>query len=190
MLGASPEAEDAVQETFLRAWRSRATYDGRSSVRSWLYRIATNTCLDSLARRRPDVLRDDIAEDVGPRSRGSDVEVLHRETIELTLLAAIQHLSCKQRAVLMLRDLLDWSAIDTARLLDDSVPAVESALQRARATMKQRLAGQRLEWAPSESPNGHERATLRRFMHALDHGESGPLARAVRDDLHECLCPA
>ena len=162
MLGSFQDAEDAVQETFLKAWRARATYEGRSTVRAWLYRIATNTCLDLLARRRPepatggeamwlqpypDSLLDELPADVAdePESRA-----LARETIELAYVVAVQHLAPRPRAALILRDVMGWPAKDVADLLGDSVNSVNSALQRARAGMREHLPGERQEWTGEE----------------------------------------
>ncbi|HEX6921152.1 MAG TPA: sigma-70 family RNA polymerase sigma factor, partial [Actinomycetes bacterium] len=129
MLGSFEDAEDTVQETFLRAWRSRETFEGRSTVRAWLYRIATNACLDLLAKRRPepatggevpwlqpypDRLLDEL-----PESDAAEPETVAvaRETIELAYVVAVQHLAPRPRAVLILRDVLDWPAKDVADLL-------------------------------------------------------------------------
>ena len=149
MLGSFNDAEDHVQETLLRAWRARDSFAGRASVRTWLYRIATNVCLDTLRRHPervvpaggsgapseipwlepyPDLLLDGPT----PREEQPDALVVARETIELAYLAAIQLLPPNQRAVLILRDVLGWSAQEAAEALDDSVAAVTSALQRAR----------------------------------------------------------
>jgi len=170
MLGSFDESQDAVQETFLRAWRSRAT--ARGEFRAWLYRIATNACLDMIGKRTaggaggtsevawlqpyPDALLDILDPDDGP----DDVTVA-RETIELAFLAAIQHLPPRQRAVLLLRDVLGWRAADTAGLLEVSVASANSALQRARATMRTQLPARRSEWA---TPTDDERALLKRYM--------------------------
>jgi len=149
MLGSAEDAEDVVQETLLRAWRNRESFEGRSSFRAWLYRIATNACLDALARRsRPDRL----PAPVPPAVVEPDAEVVSKETIDLTLLAAVRHLPPRQRAVLILRDLLGWSAKETASLLEGSVASANSALQRARATLREQLAEPRLEWPVSAAP--------------------------------------
>ena len=159
MLGSAFEAEDAVQETMLRAWRSFDGFEGRSSLRSWLYRITANVCLDMLhARERRaqpmDLGSATMAHVSGPvRHETSWVplhvdhrDVLHhadpadiaqsRETIRLAFAAAVQHLPPRQRAVLILRDVLRWRAAEVAELLGSSVPAVNSALQRARMTLE------------------------------------------------------
>ncbi|HEX6300034.1 MAG TPA: sigma-70 family RNA polymerase sigma factor, partial [Acidimicrobiia bacterium] len=140
--------EDIAQEIFLRAWANRSDYEGRSSFRAWLYRIATNACLDLIKRRRRVVSFDPVSNartEVGwlepfPDSRlpGPDnpaAATVARETIELAYIAAIQHLPPRQRAVLLLRDAIGWSANETAELLEMSVAAVNSALQRGRATL-------------------------------------------------------
>src|SRR4051812_6071341 len=162
MLGSYEESEDLVQETFLRAWRRRETYAGRSTFRAWLYRIATNACLDALAaaprRVRPadseaeipwlQPYPDELLDAAGPSEDEPDALVVAKETIELGFMVAIQYLPPRQRAVLILRDVLDWSAKDTAALLDASVTAVNSALQRAQATLRRRLPERRSDWAP------------------------------------------
>ncbi|MET8681694.1 RNA polymerase subunit sigma-70 [Streptomyces sp. NPDC004647] len=205
MLGSLEESEDLVQETFLRAWRKRESYQGRSTFRAWLYRIATNACLDALARypaaRRaapaaapgvappppvavawlqpyPDRLLDAVA----PRDDEPDAVVVARETIELAFLAAIQHLPPRQRAVLILRDVLGWSAKETAELLEASVASVNSALQRARPTLKTHLPERRLEWGSSSGPNEEERAVLQRYMDAIEHADDAAIGELLRED--------
>jgi RNA polymerase sigma-70 factor, ECF subfamily len=192
MLGSLEESEDLVQETFLRAWRRRETYQGRSTVRAWLYRIATNACLDALQRRPrkpqggevpwlqpyPDELLEGIAEpDAEP-----DAAVVAKETIELAFMVAIQHLPPKTRAVLILRDVLDWPAKDTAALLETSVAAVNSALQRARAGLKEHLPERRLEWAPGADPTESERELLDRYIEASDRADAQAIAALMRED--------
>ncbi|MGH2801339.1 MAG: RNA polymerase subunit sigma-70, partial [Thermoleophilaceae bacterium] len=175
MLGSFEDSEDLVQETFLRAWRKRANFgsDGRSSFRAWLYRIATNACLDVLRSRPRRVLPthvepagdpaappsppadlpwlqpypDRLLEPISPVEDEPGAVVVARETIALAFIAAIQHLPPRQRAVLILRDVLGWSAKDAASLLEVSVSSVTSALQRARATLRDRLGERRTEWA-------------------------------------------
>jgi RNA polymerase sigma-70 factor (TIGR02960 family) len=141
MLGSFEDAEDTVQETFLRAWRRRETFEGRSTFRAWLYRIATNACLDLLAKRRPEPATDgevrwlqpypDGLLDELPSGDGDEPEVVAvaRETIELAYVVAVQHLAPRPRAVLILRDVLGWPAKDVAELLGDSVKSVNSALR-------------------------------------------------------------
>src|SRR5580692_7733339 len=161
MLGSSFEAEDAVQETMLRAWRNADTFEGRSSVRSWLYRIATNVCIDMhrhvqrraqpmemgpssppveshLGPSLPEALWVTPIADATVAPEGADpAEVSqYRESIRLAFVTALQHLPARQRAALILCEVLRWQAAEVAELLDTSVPAVNSALQRARATLR------------------------------------------------------
>ena len=173
MLGSVHDADDALQETLLRAWRSLGGYEPHAPLGAWLQAIATNVCLTALAsrRRRPEVPLGGDAWDerllhVQPYPDRLLDEVETRETVELAFVTAAQLLPPKQRAVLILRDVLDWSAKETAEALGDSVAAVNSALQRARAG----LARARLRGAPSHSPppGEDERALLRRFMAAWD----------------------
>jgi RNA polymerase sigma-70 factor (ECF subfamily) len=148
MLGSYEESEDLTQETFLRAWRSRESFQGRSSFGTWLYRIATNRCLSSLERSGRWVPADgpDLERILSQRQSllatsddGLDAHVVSKETIELALLVAVRELPPRQRAVLFLRDVLGWSAKETAELLETSVAAVNSALMRARATLRKQL---------------------------------------------------
>src|SRR6266511_4125953 len=211
MLGSFDEAEDLVQETFLRAWKNLGGFEGRSTLRAWLYRIATNACLDALDGRARRVLphhlagpsapsgglppRTDIAwlqpfpdrligadrpgEPAAPSEDEPDAVVVARETIELAFLAAIQHLPPRQRAVLILRDVLGWPAKQTAELLSGSVASVNSALQRARATLRQHLPERRLDWVRSEQPTEQERAVLRRYMDAMERADLAAVADVV-----------
>jgi RNA polymerase sigma-70 factor, ECF subfamily len=205
MLGSLEDSEDAVQETFLRAWRNRTSFQGRSSFRAWLYRIATNTCLDALDRRPRRVAQhdetpllaevpwlqpypDELLEGVASSDDQPEAEVVARETIELAFIAAIQLLPPKQRAVLISRDVLGWSAAECAALLDMSVAAANSALQRARTTMQRHLPRRRLEWAPGSDPSREERELLRRYMDATDRGDSAGIVELLREDAF-CAMP-
>ena len=192
MLGSFEESEDLVQETFLRAWRARDTFAGRSSLRAWLYKIATNACLDALDKRPravsatgevlwlqpyPDELLDElVAEDDDPAAA-----VVGKETIELAYLVAIQRLVPLQRAVLILRDVLGCSAKETADVLETSVPSVNSALQRARSAMKEHLPAQRTEWPSDVDASAAERELLARFV---EHSET-PNPQAIKELLSE-----
>jgi len=136
MLGSLEDSEDLTQETFLRAWRKRRGFKGRSTFRAWLYRIATNACLDALARHQRRVPRsDEILGAVHATDTGPDEAIVSKETVEL----ATQQLSPKQGAVLILRDVFGWSAKDSAAQLGTTVASVNSALQRARATLHRDL---------------------------------------------------
>jgi RNA polymerase sigma-70 factor (ECF subfamily) len=208
MLGSLEEAEDRVQETFLRAWRRRADFEGRSSLRVWLYRIATNACLEILRRRprptppppaggRPhdaavswlDPYPDRLLDQAAPGEDEPDSLVVAKETIELAFLAVIQLLPPRQRAVLILRDVLRFSAAETASLLDASVTAVNSALQRARATMHDyQPPGHRFHSAPTP-PDPDERALLRRYMDAHEQGDPDAVIALLREDARLTIAP-
>ncbi len=172
LLGSYDEAEDVVQETFLRAWHKRDQFAGRATFRAWLYRIATNCCFDHLSRQ-PEIGTLDAGSDQVPEpsTPGADAAVITRETLELAFLTALQHLPPKQCAVLVLRDVLGWSAKECADVLAISLASANSALQRARSTMKRHLPGTRSEWAPSAGPTGAERALLRRYMTAVEKSD-------------------
>ena len=203
MLGSFTDAEDLVQETFLRAWRSRESFGGGSGFRAWLYRIATNACLDQLRRsaRRvpalhsfaevpwlqpyPDRLLDEIA---APEAE-PDAVVVARETIELAFLAVIQVLPARQRAVLILRDVLAWPAAGTAETLGMSVAAVNSALQRARATLQDKLPSDRLEWAASD-PTEQERALLAAFIDAHERADPAAAVAMMCEDIRVTMPPS
>ena len=184
MLGSYEESEDLTQETFLRAWRKRDQYAERATVRAWLYRIATNACLDVLEKRPRQPTAEGDIEWLQPYpdellEAAADETVVERETIELAFMIAIQYLPPRPRAVLILRDVLGWRAKDTAALLDTSVAAVNSALQRARATLKEHLPAERGEWAAEGS--AVERALVERFVEATQAGD----AQGLKQLMHE-----
>jgi RNA polymerase sigma-70 factor (TIGR02960 family) len=202
MLGSFEEAEDLVQETFLRAWRRRETFEG-GGFRAWLYRIATNACLDALrrsARRVPSAgstfaevpwiqpYPDRLLDEVAPSEDQPDAVVVARETIELAFLAVIQLLPPRQRAVLILRDVLGWSAGEVAKLLDTTAAAVNSALQRARATLQEHSSGRALESSLTEPTEG-ERALLRRFIDMHESGDVAAAAAMLRRDARVTMPP-
>ena len=199
MLGSFDDAEDAVQETYLRAWRRRETFEGRSSLRAWLYRIATNVCLDLLAKKRPepatggevlwlqpypDRLLDEL-----PGPDEPEAVTVARETIELAYVVAVQHLAPRPRAVLILRDVLGWPAKDVADLLGDSVNSVNSALQRARAGMRECLPTDRQDWSGGSS-DGQTRNLVRRFTDATIATDIDALAAMLRDDVRCSMPPS
>ncbi|HEX4658003.1 MAG TPA: RNA polymerase subunit sigma-70, partial [Streptosporangiaceae bacterium] len=212
MLGSFDEAEDHVQEVFLRAWRSRERFQGRSSPRTWLYRIAANACLDTLRRdaRRavpapsgapaasgpsvaampwvqpyPDSLLDELA----AGQPGPEAAAVSRETISLAFLAAIQLLPPRQRAVLILRDVVSLPAAEVAGLLDMSVPAVNSALQRARTTLRDQWPDGRLGWAPAAEPDSGQRRLLQRFITAHEQADPEALIAILRHDIRLAISP-
>jgi RNA polymerase sigma-70 factor (ECF subfamily) len=163
----SQDAEDALQETLLRAWRARRTCTA-ASPRGWLYAIATNACYDLIARRSPTSLpfEEDHAPEAPPEQQ-PDATAVDRETVELAVLTAIQHLPPLQQASFVMRDVLSWSAQDTASALETSLPATNSALQRARRGLRTRLAPGRLHWSCAE-PCDADRRTLHRYLSAVD----------------------
>jgi RNA polymerase sigma-70 factor, ECF subfamily len=206
MTGSLEDAEDLVQETFLRAWRRRRTFAGRSSFRAWLYAIATNASLDAVARKRRRAhapagegvpaevpwlqpYPDRLLAAAAPSEDEPDRALVSKETIELAFLVAIQHLPPTQRAVLIARDVLGWSAKETAALLETSVPAANSALQRARATMRARLPERRAEWAPGAEPSDAERALLARYMTATERDDMEGLAATLSEDVRFTMPP-
>jgi len=202
MLGSVFEADDAVQETMVRAWRSLDSFEGRSSLRSWLYRIATNVCLDMLRGRK----RRALAMDLGPsgttdsflgatrpenawltpmpdaRLQPGDDDpadlAASKETVRLAFVAALQHLPARQRAVLILREVLRWQATEVAELLDTSVASVNSALQRARATLASRNVGADL----SPSVSADQKALLARYVDAFERYDIPLLVSLLRED--------
>ncbi|MFD7668349.1 RNA polymerase subunit sigma-70 [Streptomyces sp. NPDC059788] len=218
LLGSFTDAEDLVQEALLRAWRKRRSFEARggATFRAWLYRIATNACLDALAspaRSReiavavdsagaptrsapaevtwlqpyPDALLDRAA----PADGGPEAAVIARETVELAFLAAIQHLPPRQRAVLILRDIVGLPAAETAGTLELSVAAVKSALQRARATLREHLPERRADWGRGATgPSEAERALLQRFVAASQAADVAALTALLREDARQTMPPA
>ena len=204
MLASFDEAEDAVQETFLRAWRNRDNFEGEDLVRAWLYRIATNVCLDmirSKARRATDVRSfaevpwlqpypDRMLDEVAPTDEQPDTAVIGRETIELAFLAAMQALPPRQRAALILRDVMGWPASETASLLETSVPAANSALQRARETMQHHLPSHRNDWRAQREPDPNERELLEKFIDAHERCDAAAAAAIASTDIRVTMPPA
>lgn len=206
MLGSAAEADDAVQDTMVRAWRALDRFDGRAAVRTWLYRIATNVCLDALAARgRRALPMDDgpagtvddelvarpgerwlepipdarvIPADADPAER-----VALRQSVRLAFVAALQHLPARQRAALLLTEVLGWSAAEVAETLDTSVAAVNSALQRARATLATHA-------APDPAALPAERATLLdRYVDAFERYDLDALTALMREDVTMAMPP-
>ena len=211
MLGSGPDAEDAVQETMVRGWRAADRFDGRSSLRSWLYRIATNVCFDALDGRRRRAMPMDLSaapsapvvESLGvplpetawvepvldgtvlpDTSDPADVAVA-RESVRLAFVAALQHLPPRQRAVLVLREVLRWKADEVAELLGSSVASVNSALQRARATMAARTP---LGTAPDPLDEEHS-ALLGRYVEAFERYDIDALVALLHQDATQCMPP-
>jgi RNA polymerase sigma-70 factor (ECF subfamily) len=205
LLGSVHDAEDAFQEALLRAWRHLATFEGRSSFRAWLYRIATNICLTQGARARaappsiPPVLADAVASsrepvlhlspypdallDELPATTGNPVaEYDLRESVQLAFLAAVQVLPPRQRAVLILRDVAGWSAREVAELLDSTTAGVNSALQRARATMEQQRQDGRLQAGRAVPAHEVERSVVSRYVEAWYARDFDRLATLLKSD--------
>src|SRR4051794_9495570 len=180
MLGSPQDAEDVVQETLLRAWQGLERFQRRSSVRTWLYRIATNACLDELRRRprRPEPVQpfpDALVEEAASPVYEPAARYALREGMELALLSAIQHLPGRQRAVLILRDVLGWTEV--AELLESTVAAVNSALQRARGTVDLHLPEPAFPDAEAT-----ERELLRRYIDVWERDDVDGLVALVRED--------
>jgi RNA polymerase sigma-70 factor, ECF subfamily len=205
MLGSLDDAEDAVQDALLRAWRYRESLLEGAPLRPWLYRVATNVCLDAIARdeRRSALaaasmedgdppstdavawlqpIPDSLIEPISPRDADPETIVLSRETIELAFLTVIQLLTPQQRAALILCDVLGWSAKEAAGLLDVSSAAVNSALQRARATLQRRLPARKPAWPAGEDPSVAERELLKKIVDASEKADLDAFASIIRDD--------
>lgn len=176
MLGSLHDADDALQETLLRAWRGSDSYEPRAPLSAWLHTIATNVCLTAIARRRAQPV--ELVEEIDYLQPYPDRlldDLVERETVELAFIAAIQLLPPKQRAVLILRDVLGWSAREVAEALGDTVGAVTSALQRARTSVERPR--QRVS-VPAEQ----ERALVKRFMAAWEAVDVDALVALLTDD--------
>jgi len=211
MLGSAEEAEDLVQETYLRAWRSYEGFEGRSSVRTWLYRIATNVCLTAIERRSRRPLPSGLGgPDGDPEAQlvaGPEVPWLQpfpdtllagehedpaavavsRAGIRLAFVAALQYLSARQRAVLILRDVLGWPAAEVADLLGTTTTAVNSGLRRARAQLTQALPAEDELAEPAEQD---QRALLERFAAAVESADASALAELLAQDVALEMPPA
>ncbi|MCU1644229.1 MAG: rpoE [Nocardia sp.] len=204
MVGSAHDAEDLVQETYLRAWRAYAGFEGRSSIRSWLYRIATNVCLTALQQRRirvlpsgltgpydgPDRLPSIAPGDVSwleplpdgmiaPADDDPAVVVVARESLRLALIASLQHLPARQRAILILREVLAFSAAETAEILETTTAAVKSGLQRARARLDE-LGPEPAELLEPTDPRA--RALLDGYIAAFERSDAALLEQVLRAD--------
>jgi RNA polymerase sigma-70 factor (ECF subfamily) len=210
MLGSSFEAEDAVQETLTRAWRSFDRFEGRAALRSWLYRIASNVCFDLLRasqrRARPMDLTDASTADgtlgpplpesswilpmpdgrVVPADSDPAEQAVARESLRLAFIAALQHLPARQRAVLILREVLRWEATEVAELLDTTVASVNSALQRARATL---ATSDLSPTEPAEPLDETQRAFLDRYVDAFQRYDMDSLTSLIHEDATQSMPP-
>ncbi len=182
MLGSALDAEDLAQETLLRAWRGLERFEPRVQFQTWLYRIATNACLDELERRprRPepiDPFPDRPSDEMASPTYDPAARYAIREGMELALLRAIQELPGRQRAVLIFRDVLGWTAPEVAELLESTVASVNSALQRARGTIDQHLPE-----ATQTAADPAERQLLNRYVAAFEHDDIDGLVAVLRED--------
>jgi RNA polymerase sigma-70 factor (ECF subfamily) len=205
MLGSAVDADDAVQETMVRAWRALPKFDGRSSLRTWLYRIATNVCLDALSdrarRERPVDVRGEgtihdaldelprthwlepvpearvLPDDADPAERA-----MLRQSVRLAFVAALQYLPPKQRAALLLADVLGMSAAEIAETLDASVASINSALQRARATLAERDAGKRPTPSRADVLDAAQKALVERYVAAFERYDMDALTALLHED--------
>ncbi len=213
MLGSAFDAEDAVQETMVRAWRGLENFEGRSALRSWLYRIATNVCLDQIDGRKRRATPMDFSSEASPPVHASlgvplpestwvepmpDVLVMPaegdpaemavaRESIRLAFVAALQHLPARQRAVLILRDVLRWKADEVAELLEATTASVNSALQRARATLA--ATGLSSSEAASDPADDEQRALLARYVEAFERYDIDSLVKLLHEDATQNMPP-
>ena len=201
MLASSFEAEDAVQETFIRAWRGYERFEGRAALRSWLYRIATNVCLDMLNGRERRARPMDLGPAQEPLASNLNVlpevtwiqpipdpavEVESRETIRLAFVAALQHLPPRQRASLILCEVLRWKASEVAELLETSVASVNSSLQRARATLE---AGNVAALDTPPAVDGADAELLARYVDAFERYDMDALTSLIHEDATQSMPP-
>ena len=206
MLGSTFDADDAVQETFVRAWQALGRFEGRSSLRSWVYRIATNVCLDTLRGRSRRALPMDLSSPVPAATAPTDVlgdeawltpvpdaeiatanadpaqRAVARESIRLAFVAALQHLPPRQRAVLILREVLCWQAAEVAELLETTVASVNSALQRARATLANRDLSSAAASASTAGLEEDERGLLAQYVDAFERYDIETLVTLLHQD--------
>jgi RNA polymerase sigma-70 factor, ECF subfamily len=211
MLGSYTDAEDALQETLLRAWRGLPQFEGRSSLRSWLYRIATNTCLRAIERRPKRVLPTDYARAADPHDSladavsepvwlepfpdsdlglaGPEARYDQRESVELAFIAALQHLPARQRAVLILRDVLGFSARETAEALETTAVSVDSALQRAHKTVDERLPSQSQQEALRLLSDKELGRLVERFVVAWENDDVDGVVALLAEDARLVMPP-
>jgi RNA polymerase sigma-70 factor (ECF subfamily) len=216
MLGSLHDADDALQETLLRAWRALPCFHGRSSVRTWLYRIATNVCIDAIARRPRRVLPVDYGPPSQPElgqgnrrvpsrvwiepypdealgvadgAAGPEARYERREALELAFVAALQHLPPRQRAALILRDVLGFSARETAKTLQTTEPSVNGALRRARATIDDRLLDPSQQVTLRALGDRRLQAIVERFADSFERGDVGAILELLTEDATFAMPP-
>ncbi|MCO1655311.1 RNA polymerase subunit sigma-70 [Pseudonocardia humida] len=196
MLGSVHDADDALQETLLRAWRGLDRFEGRSSVRTWMYAVATHSCLDAARGRQRRALPTDLGPssehavlDAAPRTDVAwlgpypDERYEQREAVELAFVAALQHLPGNQRAALLMADVLGYSAVETAALLGTTAAAVTSAVQRARATLDAGVTGR------TRAPDRGHRAVVAAFARAMERGDADALVALLARDVTWSMPP-
>ena len=212
MLGSSHDAEDAVQETLLRGWRGVDRFGGRSSLRTWLYTVATNVCLREIERRGRRLVPVDLGPAADPadgfapltetawlgplpdagitwESSPADAVYEQREAVELGFIVALQHLPALQRAVLVLRDVLAFSAVETAEILDTTVPSVTSALARARGTVRTALPERSQQEVLREVGDRQVRATVAAFIAAWERSDVDAVVALLAEDVEMSMPP-
>jgi RNA polymerase sigma-70 factor (ECF subfamily) len=204
MLGSLEDADDALQEALLRAWRALGRFEGRSSLGTWLYRIATNCCLQTVKRRPVRVLPQEHSPAASPHTApglplaesvwiepypAETVRYEQRESVELAFVAALQHLAPRQRAVLLLREVLGFSAREVADQLDTTVPAVNSALQRARQTVHERVPEQSQQVTLERLGDERARALVTRYMEAIERADVAGLVGLLTEDAAWAMPP-
>ncbi len=213
MLGSVPDAEDALQEALLRAWRGLASFEGRSSLRSWLYRIATNACLRAIERRPTRVLPVDFGPPGDPHGeldepvvesvwlepypderlvageKEPDARYEQRESVEVAFVAALQHLPATQRAVLILRDVLGFSGAEVADALDMSAAAVYSSLQRAHRTVDERLPAQSQQATLGSIGDAQLRSLVERYVDAWERADVDAIVELLTEDAYIAMPP-
>jgi RNA polymerase sigma-70 factor (ECF subfamily) len=204
MLGSSHDAEDALQDAMLDAWRGLASFRGRSSLRSWLYTVTTNACLKQIRRRPKRVLpidygpaadphdahREPLAESVWIEPyQDEQLRYEERETVEQAFVAALQHLPARQRAVLILREVLGFSAREAAEILDATPPAIDSALQRARRTVQERLPEQSQQAALSSLDDERLRELVDGYINAWETADVDALVTLLAEDAALAMPP-
>jgi RNA polymerase sigma-70 factor, ECF subfamily len=208
MLGSVQDAEDALQEALLRAWRALPRFEGRSSLRSWLYRIATNACLRAIERRPKRVVPTDYGPPADPHDAPAeplvesvwveaypdallipDARYEQRESIELAFIAALQHLPARQRAVLILREVLGFSAAEVAETLETTPPSVHSALQRARRTLDERLPEQSQQATLRALGDDGLRAIVDEFVAAWERADVDAVVALLAEDAKLTMPP-
>jgi RNA polymerase sigma-70 factor, ECF subfamily len=204
MLGSTHDAEDALQDALLDAWRGLASFQGRSSLRSWLYTVTTNACLKAIRRRPKRVLpidygppadphhahREPLAESVWIEPyQDEQLRYEERETVELAFVAALQHLPARQRAVLILRDVLGFSAREAAEILAATPPAIDSALQRAHRTVDERLPEQSQQAALSSLDDEHLRELVDGYINAWENADVDALVTLLAEDAALAMPP-